>query len=457
MSASRSTVLILVVDDEDAMREVLTIRLESLGYRVASAATAREARALAETLDPAVVISDVVLPDASGLELLQRLKAGNPARPVILITAYGTIEAAVTAMKHGALDFLTKPIDHPRLQATIARALVPSKPRDGRDGTASPPGRNRLGDLVGGSEPMRALFRLIEVLGESEASALITGESGTGKEVVAQTIHDLSERRNGPFMAVNSAAIPEGIIEGELFGHEKGAFTGAISSRAGWFEQADGGTLFLDELAEMPIALQPKLLRVLESRQVRRLGGRRAIPFDVRLVAATNREPARAIRDGFLREDLYYRLNVFTVELPPLRERGDDVPRLAEHFVSMFNKQHRMQVRGLAPETIHRLCAYRWPGNVRELRNAMERAVILARRGLIKPAHLPDTMLHEAGDQRAGLHLPPGVSHAEAERILIVETLKRAGNNKAKAARQLGLDVKTIRNKLRTYATALPP
>ncbi|MCP3960947.1 MAG: sigma-54-dependent Fis family transcriptional regulator [bacterium] len=452
---------ILVVDDEAAMREVLEIRLPPWGFEVATAADGAEARRLAESLDPELVISDVVLPDVSGLELLRWLKAGDEQRPVILMTAYGSVDAAVEAMKGGAEDFLTKPLDYSKLR-TILTAVLESVALEsvalGSAEESAEPGREPLGlgPLVGSSKPMRALYRLIELLAENEASAILTGESGTGKELVGRTIHDLSPRP-GPFIALNAAAIPEGITESELFGHEKGAFTGATSRRAGCFELADGGTLFLDELAEMPMALQPKLLRVLEDGRVRRVGGSSEKGFDVRVLAATNREPERAVEEGRLREDLYYRLNVFTVEVPPLRQRTSDLPQLARHFLRQFNRKHRdrrhdARVKDITSEALELLGRYGWPGNVRELRNVMERAVILARRGKIAPRHLPAQVKKPGGGVASSIELPPRVSLAEAERILILETLERVGQNKAEAARRLGLDVKTIRNRLKAYA-----
>ncbi len=436
---------ILVVDDEPAMREVLEVRLPPWGFDVSLASNGEEARDLAETMDPDLVISDVVLPDVTGLELLRWLKSGNTHRPVILMTAYGSIDVAVDAMKEGAQDFLTKPLDYVKLRAILdeARTLADPEQENERQVTG-------LGPLVGSSKPMRALYRMIELLGQNEASAIITGESGTGKELVAQAIHDLSPRE-GPCVAVNAAAIPEGITESELFGHDKGAFTGATSSRPGCFEMADRGTLFLDELAEMPMILQPKFLRVLEDSKVRRVGSSHERQFDVRVLAATNRDPERAVEEHRLRGDLYYRLNVFTVRVPALRERRDDIPLLARHFVQQFNRKHGARVDGFRNGALELLSNYGWPGNVRELRNAIERAVILAQRGKIGRRHLPPQLRRPGGGVRSSLVLPPGVSMAEAEKLLILETLEQVGNNKAEAARRLGLDVKTIRNRLRTY------
>jgi transcriptional regulator with PAS, ATPase and Fis domain len=312
-------------------------------------------------------------------------------------------------------------------------------------------GSASLGGLVGRSRSIREMHDLIQLVAATDASVIITGESGTGKEVVAHAIHTLSNRRDKPFIALNAAAIPEGLIESELFGHEQGAFTGATRARPGSFELANGGTLFLDEIAEMPVALQPKLLRILEGNHARRLGGSREIEFDVRVLAATNRSVTAAVRDGLLREDLYYRLNVFEIALPPLRERADDVVLLSRHFVREFSEKHDMPVEGVSDTARALLEAYAWPGNVRELRNVIERAVIMARTGWIEPRHLsPHIQMIKAGAP-ATIQLAAGMTLAEAERLLILNTLERTGQNKAEAARQLGLDVKTIRNRLRGY------
>jgi DNA-binding NtrC family response regulator len=443
---------ILVVDDEAAMREVLEMRLSEWGYRVTLAGTAEEARRLAEREHPDAVISDVVLPEASGLELLQSLKAGDSGRPVLLITAYGSIDEAVEAMKLGAHDFLTKPLDYGKLEATLA-ALATEIARRGqvqRLDAALERGVGLAG-LVGRSAPMKAVFRLIEAVAASDAAVIICGESGTGKELVARAVHDLSGRAHGPFIAVNVAAIPEGLAESELFGHEKGAFSGAVAARPGCFELAHGGTLFLDEITEMPSALQTKLLRVLEGGVVRRVGGSREIHFEVRVAAATNRDPLPAVEQGILRRDLFYRLNVFTITLPPLREREGDATLLTQHFVRQFNAKHGTTVEGIGSDSERLMRGYRWPGNVRELRNVIERAVILARSGWIEPHHLPPFLQGPAGEPAGTIIIPAGVTAAEAERVLILETLRRVGNNKAEAARQLGMDVKTIRNKLKAY------
>ena len=443
---------ILVVDDEPAMREVLELRLGQWGYRVVLAGSAAEADRAVAAAQPDLVISDVVLPEVSGLELLRRLKAGDPHRPVILITAYGGVDEAVEAMKLGAQDFLTKPLDYDKLEATLDAATAALARRRAAAKLASALERGAgLGPLVGTAPAMREVYDLIGRIAPSNASLIVTGESGTGKELVARAVHELSSRRAGPFVAVNAAAVPEGLFESELFGHEKGAFTGAVAARAGCFELAHDGTLFLDEITEMPVALQPKVLRVLEDGRVRRLGGREEFAFDVRVVAASNRDLDAAIATGRLRHDLYYRLNVFTLALPPLRARRGDVPLLTQHFVRQFNRKHGADVEGASASTLALLEGYGWPGNVRELRNVLERAVILARTGWIEPTHLPAFLQRPAADAGDAVVIPAGATAAEAERLLVLATLERVGGNKAEAARRLGFDVKTIRNKLRAW------
>ncbi len=444
---------VLVIDDEPAVREVLSLRIADWGFDVLRAGNGAEAQGLVARDDPDLVVSDVVLPDISGLELLQRLRNGSRSRPVILITAHGSIDTAVEAMKEGAHDFLTKPLDHGKLRSVLEDAAREVRLRDRvRRLEARLDGHPGLGHLVGRSPAMQEVFGVVEQLARSDASALLTGESGTGKEVVARTVHALSARADGPFIALNTAAIPDGLIESELFGHEKGAFTGATHPRPGSFEMADGGTLLLDEIAEMSPALQPRLLRVLEEGAARRLGGTRSVSFDVRVLAATNREPEEAIADGRLREDLLYRLNVFTIRVPPLREHPGDIPLLVQHFLREYNEKHGCAVDGARDETLDLLRAYDWPGNVRELRNVVERSTIVAREGWLEPAHLPPYLRESHGDAPEGtVVLPMGISAAEAEKRLILRTLDAVGRNKAAAARTLGLDVKTIRNKLKAW------
>ena len=443
---------VLVIDDEPALREVLSLRLADWGYDVRAVEDAALGEREIERNRPDLVLCDLVLPGVSGMELLKRVKRRDPQLPIVMMTAHGNVDGAVEAMKLGAADFLTKPLDTMALFALLEATA--SDVRKQRVGLARGEDDADVGEtngLIGQSKAMRQVHRTIESLASSDASAILTGESGTGKEVAARAIHAASSRRDKPFIAINTAAIPEGLVESEVFGHEQGAFTGATRARPGVFEMADGGTLFLDEIAEMPIALQPKLLRVLEEGHARRLGGTKDIKFDVRVLAATNRSPAQAIRDGRLREDLYYRLTVFELLLPPLRERVEDIAVLAQHFVREFARKHKLDVDGIGDAAREQLERHAWPGNVRELRNVIERATIVARSGWIEPRHLPPYLQVIERGTSPTVTVPAGTTLAEAERLLILQTLERVGNNKAEAARQLGLDVKTIRNKLKSY------
>src|SRR5215813_3258133 len=443
---------VLVVDDEPAIREVLEMILQEWGYEVRLASDGMEAKETVESFDPDIVISDVVMPQLSGLDLLRALKAGNPARPVILVTAHASIDLAVESMKQGAQDFVTKPMDYPKLRAILKAAESDIEMRQTSKKLSSQLERGSgFGEFVGSSKAMKEVYDLIQSLSASDASAIITGESGTGKELAARTIHRLSKRAGGPFIPVNASAIPETLIESEVFGHEKGAFTGAIGTRPGCFELANGGTLFLDEIGEMPLQLQPKLLRVLEDGKVRRLGGKQEFEFDVRVIAATNQDPRAAIRDSKLREDLYYRLTVFTVHLPPLRDHKEDIPLLAQHFIGDLNRKHGTNVEALREDALEMLMNYEWPGNVREFRNVMERALIVCKGEWIEVSHLPPYLRNPGAQSSSKIFLPLGITAAEVERELILKTLEKTGHNKAEAARQLGLDVKTIRNKLKTY------
>ena len=454
-----------MVDDDPTFRDVLELRLQKWGYKVRVAQDAREAEELARDWAPDVVLSDVVMPEASGLDLLNRLRRTDPDRTVILLTAHATIEMAVDAMKTGAVDFLTKPLDYQNLRSVIEAALqrrghAAEEPEPAVERRApvteepTPPAiltEDGLGDFLGRSPAMKAVFALIRSIADSDASVLITGESGTGKEVAAATIHRLSRRRNGPFLPLNTAAIPRDLMESEIFGHEKGAFTGAVSARAGCFELADGGTLFLDEIGEMPKELQPKLLRVLDQARIRRLGGSREFEFDVRTLAATNRDPRAAVEEGILREDLYFRLNVLHVHLPPLRERDGDVPFLARHFAATLSRKHGYGGGEVRDDTIGLLEAYPWPGNVRELRNIMERAVVLARDEIIRPDHLPPYVTNPVRRNSGSYSFPPNATVADVERELILKTLDETGYNKTETARRLGVTPRTIYSKLKVY------
>jgi len=441
------------VDDDAGIRASLSVLLQSWGYESLQASNATEAMSLVERQDPDIVITDLVMPETSGLDLLRTVKTGDPHRPVLLITAQGSVDIAVEAMKQGARDFLTKPLtDLPKLKALLDDAERELEMRrKARRLTARVEEDGAVGDFVGASKAIREVFQLIESVAQRDVPVMITGESGTGKEVVARTIHRLSRREAKPFLAINAAAIPESLIESELFGHERGSFTGAVATRQGVFEQANGGTLLIDEIAEMPMALQPKLLRVLADGRVRRLGGSHEFGFDVRVLAATNRDPMKAIEEGKLREDLYYRLNVVPIGLPPLRERSEDIPLLVQHFVQEFNTKHHLQIEGASDEAIAMLKAYSWPGNVRELRNIIERSVVLAKGDWVEEKDLPPYVRDPALRPEKLVFSVGETTVADAERELILKTLTRARNNKAEAARQLGVDVKTIYNKLKSY------
>src|SRR5688572_2924486 len=444
--------LVLIVDDEPALRDVVEMRVESWGFRVCTAGDAAEAERVARERRPDIVVTDVLLPGRSGVELLKALRTLQPALPVILMTAHGSIDLAVEAIKAGAQDFLTKPVNYGQLKALLDVSRSSLRRRaQARELVSHLEENGGLGPWLRGGKGMSDVFDLVKLVASKDTTALISGESGTGKEVVARTIHELSDRRKGPFVAVNTAAMPESLIESELFGHERGAFTGAAGTRMGCFELANGGTLLLDEIAEMPVALQPKLLRVLEERTLRRVGGSSEIKLDVRVLAATNREPRISIAEGRLRQDLFYRLGVFSIELPPLRERLEEIPLLTQHFLRLFNEKHGTSVEGVTEGALERMEQYAWPGNVRELSNVIERCAIVVGTGWIDAVHLPPYLKGEEGPSDRRVMIPVGMTAAEAEKRLILKTLELVGHNKAEAARRLDIDVKTLRNKLKAW------
>jgi len=442
---------ILVVDDEPTEREGLARLVGQWGYEVETASSGEEALNLIESQHPAVVLTDLVLPEMDGLTLLQKLKETGRPPIVLLVTGHGTVETAVEAMRHGAFDYLTKPVDATRLQVLLEKSVEQeSLSREVNFLRHQLRQKGSFGQLVGQSKSMQEVYRWIELAATSTAPVLVYGESGTGKELVARTIHDLSNRRNKPFVAINCAAIPETLIESELFGHERGAFTGATERRLGCFELADGGTLFLDEIAEMDNSTQAKLLRVLQEGNFRRVGGGKTeIQVDVRVVAATNRVPSEALAQGQLREDLFYRLNVFAIALPPLRDRKEDIGLLARTFIEEFNRQDNRQIRGLTPEAERALDQYRWPGNVREVRNVVQRAVVLGGTGLIDVEHLPENVIRTAASAAPAA---TGVTPIrEMEREMIMRALEETGQDKRRAAALLGISLKTLYNKLAKY------
>ncbi len=442
---------ILAVDDERATCEALAELLSSWGHKVEVAFDGHDALVKAGEFRPDVVLSDLAMPETDGLWLLRQLREELPDCPVVFLTGRGTIDAAVAAIKEGAYDFIEKPLNIARLKVCIERAL--EKKETLREVQTLRRRLKQLGqqELIAQSGAMRKVGELIEKVAPSKASVAISGESGTGKEVVARAIHNLSLRREKPFIAINCASIPATLIESEFFGHERGAFTGADQRRPGVFEMAHGGTLFLDELGEIPIELQAKLLRVLEEGRLRRLGGKVEIEVDVRVLCATNRDLKLEIKNQRFREDLYFRLNVFQVHLPPLRERREDIPILVQHFVEKFAGDSTKRVTGVHPEAMEMLKAHDWPGNIRELRNAVERAVILCDGELITREHLPPDMAGKS-PERHNFRLSYGLPLDAVEREYILGSLQRNGNNKARTAEILGVSEKTLYNKLNRYA-----
>jgi DNA-binding NtrC family response regulator len=453
----RVTDRVLIVEDEENARKGYEALLRKWGYDVLGVSSAEEALAKFSDYGPAVLIADVELPGMDGLSLLGHLAREIPTVPAIIITGKGSEERAVAAIEAGAFWYIEKPLKGSILHALLDRALgrvrdrqqVAALRRQLRDA-------GRVGEMIGSAKPMQDVMRIVEQVAPSSASVLITGETGTGKEVLARTIHLLSPRADRPFVAINCSAIPESLMESEIFGHEKGAFTGAAERRIGCFELADGGTLLLDEIGEMPVSTQTKLLRVLEDRKVRRLGSKTETPVDVRVLAATNKDPEQAVSRGQLRQDLYFRLNVFHIHLPPLRDRKEDLPTLVEHLITDLNAKHKRQVRGINAEVAELFQNYSWPGNVRELRNILERAVIVCDREMIGRSHLPADFgrVHAAGaSELSSLRFPPGTTVDAVERELILQTLA-ATNNKTRAAELLGISLKTLHNKLKEYDAA---
>jgi DNA-binding NtrC family response regulator len=444
---------VLIVEDEDATRAGLAELVRTWGFVTDAAANGEEALKLVTTFRPSIVVTDMVMPKMDGLALLKALKDEGDQLKVILLTAQGSVETAVEALKDGAADYLTKPVDTQKLKLLLSSiAELNAQKRENEALRRQLRDKGSFGRIVGNRPKMRKIYSVIEQAAPTPASVLIIGESGTGKELVAQTIHQLSPRTEAPFVAINCAAIPETLLESEIFGHERGAFTGAVDRRAGCFELADRGTLFLDEIAEMVPVTQVKLLRVLQERRFRRLGGRVEQEVDVRVIAATNVNPLEAIREGKLRDDLYYRLNVFTIELPPLRDRKEDLPLIIQGLLDEFNARDRRHVQAVMPDAMRLLELYDWPGNVRELRNVIERATILAKGDVIDASHLPrfgaPARPLEPVPGASGVTIAPGMTVDEAERKLIVATLEAAGNNKTRAAEMLGISLKTLHNKL---------
>jgi two-component system NtrC family response regulator/two-component system response regulator HydG len=447
---------IVVIDDEVNAAAALETLLQEDGYEVGRANDARTGLALLERVDPDVVLTDLRMPGMDGLELLEKVKQIRPETMVIVMTAYGTVKTAVRAMKLGAEDYLGKPIDVEELEVILQRALEKKRlleeTRVLRERVSQ---KYRLESLVGECPEMLAAFKTVGQVAPASSSVLLLGESGTGKELFAQALHQNSLRKDKPFIKVACSALPETLLESELFGHEKGSFTGALYARAGRFEMADGGTLFLDEIGDISPTVQIKLLRFLEEREFERVGGNRTYKVDVRIVCATHRDLKKKLEEGTFREDLYYRLNVIEIHIPPLRERGADIPVLAHHFLKRFAEANGKDVRGVSDETLALLLGHPWPGNVRELENAIERAVVLTNEPVLTPDHFP-TLRRIGGDARSatngGLGVAiPGSTFAEIEREAILRTLEAVGGSTSRAASLLQISARKIQYKLKEY------
>ncbi len=446
---------ILVVDDDALVNDFLVTTLREGAYDVDNVFSAEAALDKIGSRDYDLVISDVKMPGMDGLSLLERLQRSAPDTSVVIMTGFGEISDAVRAMKAGAFEYLVKPVGADATEVVVARALefrrLKLENRMLRDVVS----RRVTAEMIGSSAPMQKVINLIESVASSRANVLITGESGTGKELVARAVHFRGNRRAGPFKAINCAALPETLFESELFGHEKGAFTGAMRQKRGLFELCDGGTLLLDEISEMTTVLQAKLLRVLQEREVQRLGSDRPIPIDVRVVATTNRHLPTEIANGSFREDLFYRLNVVVIDLPPLRERPGDIPPLVEHFIRRFNDENGRSIRRLTDASIRLLESYRWPGNIRELENYLERAVVTASSDVLTPEDFP-AELATGGPKPRTNSVGVGTTIHDMEKWLILATLEAEGNNQTKAADRLGISSRTLRNKLYEYGLKTP-
>ncbi|MBZ5629086.1 MAG: sigma-54 dependent transcriptional regulator [Acidobacteriia bacterium] len=450
---------VLIVEDEENERSGLAELVTLWGCKCETARDGIEALEKIEWFAPAIVVTDLMMPRMDGMELLRRVAELPLECKVIVMTAHGSVDSAVEAMKIGAFDYIQKGGDPTRLRTILKHAVSQHDTERELEVTRRTlRDKGVMGPMVGSSRQMQEIFHLVEMVAPSTASVLITGESGTGKELVARTIHELSPRKGKPFIAINCAAIPETLIESEIFGHEKGAFTGALERRVGCFELAEGGTLLLDEIGEMPIGTQAKLLRVLEDRKLRRLGSKVETSVDVRVLAATNKVPDEAVAQGYLRMDLFYRLNVFNIAMPPLRDHKQDLSELVAALLAEMNEKHGRKVQLVSDSVMSLFSANAWPGNVRELRNTLERAVIVCEGGVVETRHLPPGFgqvtprppVQEPNAVRLGV----GTTVGEAEKLLILKTLEATNNNKTRAAEILGISLKTLHNKLKEYGTS---
>ena len=442
---------ILVVDDEINIRGALVTMLEKKGHQVRGVATAEEGLAQLEAAPAELVITDLRMPGIGGMEFLCRLKDAWPDTEVVVMTAYGSIDTAVEAMRLGAYDYLTKPIDRERFPIVVDKALdrhaLTTENKQLRDRLET---RTRFDQMVGESEPMQRVYSLVEMVADSDVTVLLTGESGTGKELISRAIHHKSPRADGPFITLNCGALPDNLFESELFGYEKGAFTGAMATKMGRFELADGGTLLLDEVGELSLKSQVDFLRVLETKEFRRLGGTKLLKVDTRIIAATNRNLEEAVKQGDFREDLYYRLNVVPIRLPPLRDRADDVPLLVDRFLAECSAQHHREPKDVSREAMRLLRLYGWPGNIRQLRNLMERLVVTVKDAMIQPEHLPEEIQVSKEDART-MVVTLGTSLDQLEREVIQRTLTEITNHREKAAKLLGISLRALQYKIKEY------
>jgi DNA-binding NtrC family response regulator len=444
---------VLVVDDEVNARTALAELLRDEGYEVETAADAFKALGKYESFAPHVVVTDLKMPGMDGIELVKKIRSSDDPAAVVVMTAFGAVSSAVEAMRAGAAEYLTKPLNFDELLVVLDKVFEQQDlRRETRQLRQRVRDRVAPNNIVGDSPPMQRVFEIVDQVAPSRATVMITGESGTGKELVANAIHQRSPRANGPFIKLHCAALAESLLESELFGHERGSFTGAMARKDGRFQLADGGTLFLDEIGEISPSIQVKLLRFLQEHEFERVGGTQTIRVDVRVIAATNRNLTEEVAKGRFREDLFYRLNVVALEMPPLRERRSDVPPLARFFLERYAKDNGKPIEGFSPEALELLTAYDWPGNVRELENAIERAVVLAGGPVLEARQLPPNVRPRLAP--AGMPVIPGATMADLERYAILETLKSTGGSTSKASEVLGISVRTIQYRLHQYNAA---
>lgn len=449
---------ILIVDDEKGQREILTMILQGVGYDTAEASGVQEALTLLGKREFDLILTDLKMQGQSGLDLLEQVMADDPQQCVIMMTAHGTVDTAVGAMKRGAFDYLEKPLERENLLLTLKRAFERiTLVRENRVLQKRVAEIERIPSIIGEHPKMKEVYRVVTKIAATSSTVLVYGESGTGKELVARAVHDRSPRKEQPFMAINCAAIPETLIESELFGHEKGSFTGANAREIGILEAANGGTVFLDEIGEMNVSMQAKLLRAIQEKEIRRVGGKVNLPLDVRIISATNRDLEQEIKKGAFREDLYYRLNVIRINLPPLRERGSDIATLANFFVVKYREASGIAVEGISKQALKQLMNYTWPGNVRQLESVIERAVLMAEGSIIQPEDLPAEISSLAEGAIVPFELPPeGINFEEMEKALILKAMERADWVIGKAAPILGLSYKTLQYRLDKHGIEKP-